>query len=214
VHLKKGDKLRTTTTYETKRGSWYEAMGIMVVYLAPGSTKGVDPFAAAVPQKGHLTHGHLKENNVHGGTAPVLANPLSLPSVPVSGNTIHISNFKYQQGDLSAKGSRKDPAQVQAGQSLTFVNDDGPPPPAPFDLEISHSVTACLAPCNLSNGVSYPLANGLGGFDSGQMGFGPGFLTAFNNQQSWSTPTNLSPGTYTYFCRIHPFMRGAFRVVQ
>jgi hypothetical protein len=29
----------------------------------------------------------------------------------------------------------------------------------------------------------------------------------------WKTPKNLSPGTYTYFCRIHPFMRGAFRVV-
>jgi len=24
---------------------------------------------------------------------------------------------------------------------------------------------------------------------------------------------NLPPGTYTYFCRVHPFMRGAFRVL-
>ena len=23
---------------------------------------------------------------------------------------------------------------------------------------------------------------------------------------------NLPAGTYTYFCRIHPFMRGSFRV--
>jgi hypothetical protein len=30
----------------------------------------------------------------------------------------------------------------------------------------------------------------------------------------YRTPTNLPPGTYTYFCRIHPFMRGAFRVVK
>ncbi|HEY5142381.1 MAG TPA: hypothetical protein VII98_02655 [Solirubrobacteraceae bacterium] len=29
---------------------------------------------------------------------------------------------------------------------------------------------------------------------------------------TWSTPKNLPVGTYTYFCRIHPFMRGAFRV--
>jgi len=28
----------------------------------------------------------------------------------------------------------------------------------------------------------------------------------------WQTPANLKPGTYTYVCRIHPFMRGAFRV--
>jgi len=28
------------------------------------------------------------------------------------------------------------------------------------------------------------------------------------------TPRNLTPGTYAYFCRVHPFMRGAFRVVK
>jgi plastocyanin len=31
---------------------------------------------------------------------------------------------------------------------------------------------------------------------------------------TWQTPTDLSSGTYTYFCRIHPSMRGAFRVVE
>jgi plastocyanin len=31
---------------------------------------------------------------------------------------------------------------------------------------------------------------------------------------TWRTPSNLTPGTYTYFCRIHPFMRGSFRVVR
>jgi hypothetical protein len=30
---------------------------------------------------------------------------------------------------------------------------------------------------------------------------------------AWKTPRNLKPATYTYFCRIHPFMRGSFRVV-
>jgi plastocyanin len=29
---------------------------------------------------------------------------------------------------------------------------------------------------------------------------------------TWKTPRDLGPGTYTYFCRVHPFMRGAFRV--
>ena len=32
------------------------------------------------------------------------------------------------------------------------------------------------------------------------------------NRLDWSTPDNLGPGTYTYFCRVHPYMRGAFRV--
>jgi plastocyanin len=212
VHLKKGDVLSTNTTYDSKLGSWYESMGIMVVYVAQNSTRGVDPFTGKVNLKGHLTHGHLKENNVHGGIAPGLANPLSLPAVPVANNTVKIEDFKYQQGDLSGKGSKKDPAAIRQGQSLTFVNGDGTPT-TPFNLQISHSITACQAPCNLSNGVSYPIANGAGGFDSGQLGFGPSPLTAFNNKQTWQTPTNLPVGTYTYFCRIHPFMRGSFRVV-
>ena len=33
-------------------------------------------------------------------------------------------------------------------------------------------------------------------------------------RRTWQTPKNLPVGTYTYFCRIHPFMRGAFRVKQ
>jgi hypothetical protein len=213
VHIDKGDVLRITTTYDSSRASWYEAMGIMTAYMSVGNTRGVDPFAHAVPTSGKVTHGHLRENNHYGGTAPRLANAVSLPGVTVSNDTVDISNFGYGQGDLRAPGARKNPPLVRQGQSLTFVNEDGPPG-APFNTQISHSITACLAPCNLTTGISYPLANGLGGFDSGQLGFGPPLATAFNNRQTWQTPSNLSPGTYTYFCRIHPFMRGAFRVVR
>jgi hypothetical protein len=30
----------------------------------------------------------------------------------------------------------------------------------------------------------------------------------------FKTPKNLPKGTYAYYCRVHPFMRGAFRVVK
>jgi plastocyanin len=95
------------------------------------------------------------------------------------------------------------PAVVEGG-SLTFRNSDS-------RLGIPHTVTACKAPCDLSTGIAYPIANGQPRFDSGELGqFGP----PSSGQVTWSTPTNLPPGTYTYFCRIHPFMRGAFRVVK
>jgi hypothetical protein len=37
-------------------------------------------------------------------------------------------------------------------------------------------------------------------------------LLAFLALVSWSTLAHLAPGTYAYFCRVQPFMRGAFRV--
>ena len=49
-------------------------------------------------------------------------------------------------------------------------------------------------------------------FDSGELGFGPRFATAAANRDTYKTPKNLKSGTYTYFCRVHPFMRGSFRV--
>ena len=57
-----------------------------------------------------------------------------------------------------------------------------------------------------------PAANGPTVFDSGELGFGPVGFTPAANRKEWQTPTTLVDGTYTYFCRIHPFMRGAFRV--
>ena len=52
-------------------------------------------------------------------------------------------------------------------------------------------------------------------FDSGQLGFNyAGFNAPAVDRDTWTTPKNLPPGTYSYFCRVHPFMRGSFRVVS
>ena len=117
-----------------------------------------------------------------------------------------------------------------------------------------HTITACKAPCNLGSGIGFPLANGPGLFDSGELGFGPTISTGalYGRRRRRRSPitagrrharrqgqlrkgghgprrrsiANGCVGTddvedaeepharpYTYFCRIHPFMRGAFRVV-
>jgi plastocyanin len=77
-----------------------------------------------------------------------------------------------------------------------------------------HTITSCKAPCTGSTGIAYPLANAKIQFDSGELGYGPNGLTPAANRNTWKTPKNLPVGTYTYFCRIHPFMRGSFRVVK
>jgi plastocyanin len=93
---------------------------------------------------------------------------------------------------------------VAPGQSLDFVNRDA-------SRDIFHTITGCRLPCTAQTGIAFPLANGPT-FDSGELGAGPVGFTAASNRLSWQTPADLAPGTYAYFCRIHPFMRGAFRV--
>ena len=120
---------------------------------------------------------------------------------------VAISGFVYGQGDLSTPGKKGRPALVRRGKRLKFVNRDARD-------TIYHTVTACKAPCTRETGIAYPLADGPVEFDSGELGFGPAGMTAAANRVAWKTPKGLKPGTYTYFCRVHPFMRGAFKVAK
>jgi plastocyanin len=204
VTIRKGDRLDVSTTYDTRRASWYESMGLMLVFAADGR-HGTDPFRHRVARPGQITHGHLPEAGNHGGRATGLPDARKEPGGGTVDNGVAIENFTYLPGDMAASDALARPPVVQRGQSLQFGNFDA-------SGSILHTVTACRAPCNRSTGVSYPLADGSVQFDSAQLGYGPPGLTAAANRANWRTPANLPPGTYTYFCRVHPFMRGAFRV--
>jgi len=210
VAVQPGDVLRVSTTYDTRPASWYEAMGIMVVWVAEDAT-GVNPFTQGVETTGPITHGRLPENIDSGGAMTLgLPDPRRLPGGHAPHNTVDIKNFVYTYGGYGLPGNAGDPPAIRAGQSLAFVNLDDA-------RQIFHTVTSCAAPCMLNGGISYPLAGpsyaGTIGFDSGELGTGLRGFTAASNHISWSTPANLPPGTYTYFCRIHPWMRGSFRIV-
>ena len=201
VKVRKGDTLWTSATYDTKRAAWWESMGIMVVYMAD-SGPGKDPFRRRVDLPGRPTHGHLPENDNHGGKRTPLPDARTLPDGPAPTGTIDILDFKYTLGDLSLSGAGGLPPVVQEGQSLNFRNaDDG--------RRIYHSLTSCKAPCNRSTGIAYPIADGPVQFESNTLGSA---VPPATGALEWQTPKNLDAGTYTYFCRIHPFMRGSFRV--
>ena len=207
VAVHAGDVLSTNATYDSGRASWYESMGIMVVWMADAATVGdvpaPDPFVTAVDVPGQLTHGHLAENDNHGGAPDTsYMNALLQPSEPAAAE-IPIQGYVYAQGDMLAGDAIP---TVAPGGTITFDNID-----APLNNGVWHTITACKAPCNAATGVAYPLADADIPFDSGQLGaVGP--PTA--GRVTWSTPTDLPDGTYTYFCRIHPAMRGAFRVAD
>ncbi len=201
VQVKKGDVLSMQTTYDVSNASWYESMGIMNLWMADG-TGGLDPFVDKVDVDGQVTHGHLPENDNHGGTDAVIgADPLSLADGTAT-NDVNILDFVYGPGDMA---NYQTVPTVKAGQSITFTNSDD----KATKNGLWHTITACKAPCNRSTGIAYPLADADVQFDSGELGTG-GVPTA--NRLTWNTPSDLAPGTYTYFCRIHPFMRGSFRI--
>jgi plastocyanin len=106
---------------------------------------------------------------------------------------------------------------VKLGQNLRFTNFDGP--------VIYHTVTSCKFPCLGKTGTAFPLANGQTSagrnldFDSSELGFGTPSIGPAKQTLNWSLDVTKEEGykpgeVVTYFCRIHPFMRGSFRVVK
>jgi plastocyanin len=203
VHVKPGDVLSMSATYNTNNWSWYEVMGIMVVWFAPG-TDGASAFKDGIDVPGQVTHGHLAENDNHGGDITgAYADPSALSSGPAV-TAVDIANFKYAPGDLG--GATVIPT-VKAGQALTFTNLDAP---SRYGYGTWHTITTCKLPCNRSTGIAYPIADAPLQLDSGQLG---NYGAPTKGTVTWDTPTSLPTGDYAYFCRVHPFMRGAFRVV-
>jgi hypothetical protein len=202
VKVRRGDVLSVSATYDSRRASWWESMGIMVTYMADGGP-GKNPFKTKVNRPGRVTHGHLAENNNHGGGKAALPDARTLPDGADNPGFVDLADFRYQLGDLSLSGPDGNPPVIHAGQALTFrdAGDDA--------KGIYHSITSCKAPCNRTTGIAYPIADGDVQFESGTLGSA---VPPATGALQWQTPSNLSPGTYTYFCRIHPFMRGAFRV--
>ena len=209
--LRQGDTLQVNTTYETKRGSWYESMGINFVFMADcdpeDQTCGENPYRVRQDARKVLNHGPYPENRFHGGEpVPDAPDPRRMSATETDGSLL-IGDWTYESSDFRLGQV----AAVRQGEQLTFNM-------APGDVneEIWHSLTSCKAPCNKKTGISYPIPDGQFRFDSGQLGTGNRGLTptaGTTGELSWDTPVDMPTGTYTFFCRIHPDMRGAVKVL-
>lgn len=237
VEVKPGDVLRSNATYDTTIQSTYEDMGIAVALFVPNGpdgqpqARGVDPFAveldasgdcasggllAPVPtlcDKGRVTHGHLHENDNFGAPANT-----SLTTKRTGYNTgrVGTAGFLYQPGDLSTVDTTGLPT-VKLGTRLRFSNLDA-------FAGVYHTVTACGYPCTGTTGTAFPLANGTTSsgrpvdFDSSELGYGLQQIGPAKNAFEWDLDVSAANGysageIVTYYCRIHPGMRGGFEVV-
>ena len=233
VHVKPGDIVRSNAIYDTTHQSTYENMGIVVSMFVPNDENGkpqapgVDPFVTPADNsygcesgglkarkkrlcdRGTPTHGHLKENDNFGGEQ----GEWTARTGPET-SRVGIADFLYAPGDLSMISMTGVPA-VKMGTDLTFTNFDGP--------VIYHTVTSCKFPCLGPTGTAFPLSNGQTSkgrnldFDSSELGFGTPSIGPAKQTLNWSLPvtqeSGFEPGeVVTYFCRIHPGMRGAFEV--
>ncbi len=211
VKVPAGDKVTVHTTYDTNRADWYEVMGIMPTAVYFGNDVGGD----GRPGPGRRSRRTRSSptltwprTTTTAATRRARPNRLSLPSAPAPNSTIGIQSFTYQ----AIPGGQVVPT-VEPGKSLTFRNLDATPATNAF-----HTITGCANPCTQTTGIAFPVADGPVSFDSGELGFNgnDGGLPASPaaDRDTWTTPKDLPAGTYSYFCRVHPFMRGAFRVEQ
>jgi plastocyanin len=263
ILVHEGDILRINALYDTELGAWWENMGIVMTWVAPGETDGTDMFAknadgsyvvnidrrvpvtVATPTqnqpldptgpalpggygcepsatllcvRGQVTHGHYASSDNHGACSiacPAFPAPASVKGPLLT--DIHWGDFTFGESDFGVISVAGVP-RVRQGSTLTFWNADA-------SQYMPHTATACGFPCTGPTTVDYPISNGsyatlqpngtysVGGqvdFDSSELAYGLGPA----NRASWALGTGSMPlGVYTYYCRIHPTMRGAFEVV-
>jgi plastocyanin len=227
IKLQAGDVVSINVTYDVSKASWYESMGILPLAISTADDPTAkDPFtdAAAVramyDEGGILTHGRLPENiDRPAGEKLGLDDPRELSIQPgsVASSGIEIASFLSSPGGYTARSGFPSapmrPPAIESGDTVTFTNLDALPT-MPQTGQAWHTVTSCKPPCNRGPGIGYPLAGGAIKFDSGQLGFGNGISSEVTTGSNvYTTPPLTKPGkTYTYFCRIHPFMRGSIRV--
>lgn len=196
VEVKQGDKFRINATYESDI-SWYENMGIVVGFVAPGDTSGLDVFDSGVTveagapvdapkplsgfsvpdctptatnlcTRGIPTHAHLPESSRFGGGN---VDPLPAGDGPII-DTVPVADFEYGLADQGVIFGTGEVPQVKAGSTVRFVNAD-------TAGDIWHTITRCAEPCSGGSGLAYPKADGgdavpLNGddFDSSEIGYG------------------------------------------
>ncbi|HEX9775184.1 MAG TPA: hypothetical protein VGB83_06360 [Actinomycetota bacterium] len=160
--------------------------------------------------RGNVTHGSMPSRQNHNdcvmtGNCPAI-NPATDAGLPLANTTITMQGFNYGQLDMAVAQSIG-VTEIAGGTTLMFYNPDTAP-------MMWHTITSCPAPCTGTTSASYPYpASGDTpvDFDSTILCVGLGCSTVGTTEWEFTVPED--PGIYTFFCRIHPTMRGVFEVV-
>ena len=206
--IHKGDRIRISGTYENKEHAWYAVMTHLGLYI----DKTQKPWDGCKPKvinsdswnpvdgvKNRPWTGRLDHFCGARWGGPPCERRDKTKWKEQETNRVTIANFVYTPGDRAA--TEPTMPVIKKGETLTFYNADQA-------ASIRHTVTTCAWPCNGRYVANYPLADGR--WDSGTMGYDP--IDKGQMSPIAETPKKLKAGRYAYFCRIHPWMRGAFKV--
>ena len=207
----KGDRLVVNGGYDTRRFAYPDAMVFFGIYVdtsvAPPANASCSASLIGKPKASraqvtrsvinHPWSMYPEQHLCHGECDTPAAPPEKGMAMPV----IHIADFAYLPGQPGL------PAPVVAkGDPLMFVNDD-----YAAGL-VRHTITTCKFPCNGPAMANYPFPDGV--IDSGPLGYMvEDAYVSYQTVPVWELDTtNLNPGFYSYYCRLHAFMRGGFYV--
>jgi hypothetical protein len=176
--------------------------------------------------RGQPTHGPMEASSNHSGGCPATGCAPLTDKLGELTTDIVSTAFTYGNADMGVIDQTGIP-QLAKGEPARFWNYD-------TVARVWHTFTRCKEPCTGRTDMDYPMSDGGTGkpndvmdFDSSEIGHGTLFEPASgqippNNKSLdqtvrdglfWEfTPTKT--GTYTFFCRIHKGMRGAFAVVE
>jgi hypothetical protein len=209
-------------------GPWDVKEGFTPEPCTPDFTGELNDGRKRLCLRGMPTHGPLDESGNHTPPCPEEGCPPITEELGQETTDIFSVAFTYGQAELGAVNALGLPV-LRKGQPARLWNFD-------TAARIWHTFTRCAYPCTGQKNMWYPAADGGSGdpddvmdFDSNEIGFGTPFepasgqLPPSGTGKSWPqtvqdslyyefTPTE--EGVYTFFCRIHRGMRGAFAVVE
>ncbi|MGH2729340.1 MAG: cupredoxin domain-containing protein, partial [Actinomycetota bacterium] len=215
VHVRKGDRLSINGVYDSSRYAYRDAMSFFGFYADTSEkTSAREACKVELVDRPNASHDEIVRTTLnrkwshhpHPTCTKCDDTSAPRPEPGPSTNVIHIAGHTYFPGNLGFEGPMLGPPVVERGETLRVVNEDY------AGAAVRHSVTSCRAPCNGEYVANYPFHDGQ--FDSGALGYmwEDGYV-ANHDEPYWEFDTSeLKPGYYTYYCRLHAWMRGSFYV--
>lgn len=214
VHVRKGDRLVLNGVYDSTDYAYPDAMSYFGMYIDTSDKTSASEACRVElidrPRASHDEVTHTVPNQKWAHHAHETCDRCDVPGPkPERGprtNTVHIVGHQYLPGNLGLEGEPLGPPVVERGERLLFINEDY------AEGAVRHSITSCRAPCNGAYFANYPFHDGV--FHSGALGYAwqETYVSA-KDEPRWELDTSdLRKGYYTFYCQLHPWMRGSFYV--